>query len=138
VLELGARLVLGGMLAAASLAKLASLASSRSSLASFGIADPRARRVAWPALIVAELALAAGVIAGLESAAIGAAALMLIFAATVAGAILRGRTGRPCACFGARSTVGWRAVLRNLALAAAFTTLPLLPEPTFGLAAVPR
>jgi Methylamine utilisation protein MauE len=128
VLEVGARLVLGGILAAASLAKLASPESSRSSLASFGITDPRAQSVAWPALIVAELALAAGVIAGLDSAAFGAAALMLIFAATIVGAIARGRIGAPCACFGARSTVGWRAVWRNLALAAAFAALPPLPD----------
>ena len=40
---------------------------------------------------------------------------MAIFAATMVGAILRGRAGAPCACFGARSTVGWAAVARNAA-----------------------
>ena len=44
------------------------------------------------------------------------------------GAILRGRAGAPCACFGARSTVGWAAVARNAMLAVAFAALPLLPE----------
>ena len=43
---------------------------------------------------------------------------MATFAATMVGAILRGRAGAPCACFGARSTVGWGAVARNLVLAA--------------------
>jgi hypothetical protein len=128
VLALVSRLILGGVLAAASVAKLASPESSRSSLASFGITEPRAQWVAWGALIVAELVLAAGVIAGSDAAAVGAAALMLVFAATIVGAILRGRAGAPCACFGARSTVGWRGVARNLVLGAAFATLPLLPE----------
>jgi hypothetical protein len=132
VLTLVARLILGGVLAAASIAKLASPESSRSSLASFGIDDPRAQWVAWPSLIAAELVLAIGVIAGLDEAAIGAAALMLVFAATIVAAILRGRIGAPCACFGARSTVGWKAVARNLLLAAAFAALPLLPDPSLS------
>jgi Methylamine utilisation protein MauE len=132
VLTLVARLVLGGILAAASIAKLASPESSRSSLASFGIDDQRAQWVAWPSLIAAELVLAIGVIAGLDEAAIGAAALMLVFAATIVAAILRGWVGAPCACFGARSTVGWQAVARNLLLAAAFAALPLLPDPSLS------
>ena len=41
---------------------------------------------------------------------------------------MRGRAGAPCACFGARSTVGWPAVARNVVLAAAFAALPSLPE----------
>jgi hypothetical protein len=53
---------------------------------------------------------------------------MALFAATMIGAILRGQAGAPCACFGARSTVGWSGVARNLVLAAAFAALPLLPE----------
>ena len=40
---------------------------------------------------------------------------MAMFAAALVGAILRGRAGAPCACFGSRSTVGWRSVVRNLA-----------------------
>src|SRR5690606_31084437 len=46
---------------------------------------------------------------------------------TMVGAILRGRAGAPCACFGARATVGWPGVVRNLVLAAAFAVLPFLP-----------
>jgi hypothetical protein len=128
VLEVAARLVLGGILAGASLAKLASPASSRAALASFGIEARRAQAIVFPLLICAELGLAAGVIAGSEPAALLAAGLMALFAATMAGAIFRGRAGAPCACFGARSTVGWGGVVRNLVLAGAFATLPLLPE----------
>jgi hypothetical protein len=128
VLALVARLILGGVLAAASLAKLTAPGSSRAALSSFGISRPRAQWIVWVTLIAAELALAAGVIAGLDAAALGAAALMLLFAAAMTRAILRGRAGAPCACFGARSTVGWRGVIRNLALAAGFAAVPLLPE----------
>jgi hypothetical protein len=123
-----ARLALGGVLAAASVAKLASPQSSRSALSSFGVTGPSAQWVAWAILIAAELGLAAGVFAGVEAAELGAAALMALFAATMLAAIIRGRAGAPCACFGARSTIGWRGVGRNLLLAAAFAALPLLPE----------
>jgi hypothetical protein len=128
VLEVVARLVLGGVLAGASIAKLASPASSRAALATFGIDGRRAQAVAWGLLICTELGLAAGVTAGSATAAYLAAALMATFAATMVGAILRGRAGAPCACFGARSTVGWGSVARNAALAIAFAALPALPE----------
>jgi hypothetical protein len=128
VVEVVARLVLGGLLAGASVAKLASPATSRAALATFGVAGLRAQSVAWALLIVGELGLAAGVIAGSDTAAYLAAALMATFAATMIAAILRGRAGAPCACFGARSTVGWLSVGRNAVLAAAFAALPALPE----------
>lgn len=125
--EVIARLVLGGVLAGASVAKLASPRSSRAALSTFGIDGVQLQSVAWGLLIVAELALAAGVIAGAATAAYLAAALMATFAATMVGAILRGRAGPPCACFGARSTVGWTAVARNALLAVGFAALPSLP-----------
>ncbi len=128
MLEVAAQLILGGLLAGASVAKLASPATSRAAMATFGIAGRSAQSIAWGLLIVCELGLAAGVIAGSATAAYLAAALMATFAATMVGAILRGRAGAPCACFGARSTVGWGAVARNAALAAAFAALPSLPE----------
>jgi hypothetical protein len=128
VLELAARLALGGVLVAASVAKLASPSTSKAALATFAIAGRRAQVVVWGLLIVAELSLALGVIVGSNAAAWLAAALLATFAATMAGAILRGHAGAPCACFGARSTVGWGAVARNLLLAAALAALPFLPQ----------
>ena len=128
MLEVAARLVLGGVLAGAGIAKLAGPASSRAGLATFGIDDRRAQAVVWALLICVELGLAAGVIAGSDTAAYLAAALMATFAATMVGAVLRGHAGAPCACFGARSTVGWPSVARNALLAAAFAALPALPE----------
>lgn len=127
MLEVAARIVLAAVLAAASLAKLASPRSSRAAMASFGIDGRRAQAVAWVLVIAAELGLAAGVIAGSQTAAWLAAALMAAFAATMVGAILRGNAGAPCACFGARSIVGWPGVARNLALAAGFAGLTFLP-----------
>ncbi len=121
------RLVLGGVLAGASLAKLASPGSSRAALATFGIDGRTAQALAFWLLIATELGLAVAVIAGSETAAWLAAALMATFAATMAGAIMRGRAGAPCACFGARSTVGWSGVGRNLLLAAGFVALTFLP-----------
>lgn len=128
MVAVAARLILGGILAGASLAKLASPGSSRAAMATFGFEGRRSQAVSWALVIVAELALAAGVIAGSDTAAVLAAALMGLFVATMVGAILRGRVGAPCACFGVRSTVGWPAVARNGLLAAAFAALPLLPD----------
>ena len=127
MLEVAVRLILGGVLAGAGLAKLASPGTSRAALSTFGVADRRAQAVLWAGLIATELGLAAGVIAGSDAAAYAAAALTAIFAATMAGAMMRGLAGAPCACFGARSTVSALAVARNLVLAACFAALPMLP-----------
>ncbi len=123
-----ARLVLGLVLAGSAALKLASPASSRASLATFDVEGEALRWVGWVVLVAAELGLAAGIVAGSDQAAWLAAGLMALFAAVLVGAILRGRAGAPCACFGARSIVGWRAVGRNVALAACFAVVPFLPE----------
>ena len=123
-----ARLVLGLVLAGSASLKLASPASSRASLATFDVDDERVRWIAWAALVAAEFGLAAGVIAGSDQAAYLTAALMAFFALVLVAAILRGRAGAPCACFGARSTVGWTSVVRNLVLAGCFAALPFLPQ----------
>jgi hypothetical protein len=122
------RIALALVLVGASVAKLAGPRSSQAALSTFGIRRHGAQRVAWAALIATELALAAGVAAGLDLAAWLAAALMAAFAAALVAALAGGRAGAPCACFGARSTVGWPAVGRNVVLAVAFAVLPLLPE----------
>jgi hypothetical protein len=130
VLGLAARLVLGGILVGSAVLKLASPASSRAALGTFGIDGERGRWAAWLLLIAVELGLAAEVIAGSDNAAWLAAAFLAFFAAALVGAILRGRAGAPCACFGSRSVVSWRSVGRNVALAACFAALPFLPEGT--------
>lgn len=128
MLELAARVVLGAVLAGASAAKLASPQTSRAALSTFGLTGSRLQGVVWGTLIATELGLAAGVVAGSDTAALLASGLLALFAATVAGAMLRGRAGAPCACFGARSTVSGVGIVRNLALSAGFAAVPFLPE----------
>jgi hypothetical protein len=128
VLGLAARLVLGLILAGSALLKLASPASSRAALATFDIHGEYTRWAAWILLIAVELGLAVEVIAGSDTAAWLAAVFLAFFAAALVGAILRGRAGAPCACFGPRSTVGWSSVARNFVLAACFALVPLIPD----------
>jgi len=123
-----ARIALAGVLTVAAALKLADARSSQAGLATFGLASPAARRVAFVAIVAWELALALGVAAGLDVAAFAAAVTLLAFAAVLAVALRRGGSGSPCACFGSRSRVSAAAVGRNLGLAAAFAAVPLLPE----------
>ncbi len=76
----------------------------------------------------AELALAAGVAAGLDLAAFAAAAFLLAGALLLARALRAGRGGAPCGCFGARSRITRGAAARAVVLAAAFAALPLVPD----------
>jgi hypothetical protein len=132
MIEAVVRIALAAVVGAAALAKLSAPRSSEAALLTFGFGPGRLRRFAWAALIATELGLALGVALGSDAAAAGAAALMGLFAAMLVAAILRGRAGAPCACFGSRSRIGWPAVARNVALAAGFAAVPLIPsgEPT--------
>jgi hypothetical protein len=120
------RVGLGIVLAGAALAKLASPRASIPAMASFGFEGGPLRPFAWAGLIAVELGLGVAVALGSDPAAYLAAALMLLFAALTAGAILRGNAGAPCACFGPRSKVSWLGVIRNLALAVGFALIPLV------------
>jgi uncharacterized membrane protein YphA (DoxX/SURF4 family) len=122
--EIILRVGLGIVLAGAALAKLASPRASIASMDSFGFGGGPLRPLAWAVMIAVELALAVAVVLGSDAAAYAASGLMLLFAALTAGAILRGRAGAPCACFGPRSKVSWLGVLRNLGLAAGFALIP--------------
>ena len=124
-MEIILRVGLGIVLAGAALAKLASPRASIAGMGSFGFEAGPMRPIAWAGLIAIELGLAVAVALGSEPAAYLAAGLMLLFAALTAGAMLRGRAGAPCACFGPRSKVSWLGVLRNLALAGGFALIPL-------------
>jgi uncharacterized membrane protein YphA (DoxX/SURF4 family) len=130
--EIVLRLGLGIVLAGAALAKLASPRASIASMDSFGFAGGPLRPLAWAGMIAVELALAVAVVLGSDAAAYAAAGLMLLFAALTAGAILRGRAGSPCACFGPHSKISWLGVLRNLGLAAGFALIPLVDSIDLG------
>jgi hypothetical protein len=128
VVGLIARFVLALVLAGSAALKLASPAASRAALATFDVHGEALRWAGWTALVATELGLAVAVATGSDQASWLAAGLLTLFAATLTGAILRGRAGAPCACFGPRSVLGWSSVLRNLGLAACFAALPLLPQ----------
>jgi Methylamine utilisation protein MauE len=132
MLEIVLRVVLGIVLASAALAKLAAPRPSIASLGSFGFSDGPLRPIAWATLIAVELALAVAVALGSDAAAYAAAVLMAMFAALTLAAILRGRSGAPCACFGPRSRVSWLGVFRNVVLAAAFAVVPSVGSISIG------
>jgi Methylamine utilisation protein MauE len=122
------RFLLAGVLLAGALGKALSGHSSRQALRSYGLERAGARRAIWAGTILAEAALAAAVAAGVPGAAFAAAGLLAVFALALAGAILRGRTGAPCGCFGGRSRIGRAALARTTLLAGAFAALPFLPD----------
>ena len=122
------RFLLAAVLLASAAAKLVAGRSGREALGSYGIAWPRARAALWGGAIAAESVLAVGVAAGLPGAAEAAAALLGVFALGLAAAIMAGRAGAPCGCFGGGSRIGWPAFTRTALLAAAFAGLPFLPD----------
>jgi hypothetical protein len=87
-------------------------------LATYGISRVRLQlSIAW-ALIAIEVALAATLLAEVPYAAEAVSALFLVFAALTSAALLGGRRGQPCACFGSASRLSWASPSRALALAA--------------------
>jgi thiol-disulfide isomerase/thioredoxin len=118
------------VLLASAAGKLVSGRSGREALGSYGIAWPGARAALWGGAIVAETGLAIAVAIGVRGAAGAAATLLTAFALALAVAILRGRAGAPCGCFGGRSRIGWAAFARTALLAAGFAALPVLPDRT--------
>jgi hypothetical protein len=132
MLEIVLRVGLGIVLAGAALAKLAAPRPSIDALSSFGFGEGPLRPIAWAALIAVELALALAVALGSDAAAYAAAGLMAMFASLIVGALLRGRAGAPCACFGPRSRISWLGALRNAALATGFALLPSADSISIG------
>jgi methylamine utilization protein MauE len=126
-LALVASIVLAAVLIVAAVLKLRAFSESASALETYGV-PARLRRPAAVAVIAVELAIAAALLGGVRAAAYAGAALLLVFAAATVLALLAGKRGAPCGCFGASSKVGWGAVLRDLVLAAAFLAIPFLPD----------
>jgi methylamine utilization protein MauE len=123
-----AGLLLAALLALAAVLKLAAPRTSIAALATFGVRARLAQRALWALVVAAELGLGVAVGLGSDAAAYAAAALMAAFAAAQGVALALGRRGAPCACFGARSTVGPTAIARDVVLAAAFAALPSVPH----------
>jgi Methylamine utilisation protein MauE len=121
------RIALAGVLAVAVVAKVRDPRAAAAAMATYGFRTPPSRWGALALIVAIESGLAAGVALGADDASYAAAGLMLLLAATQLSAVLAGRSGAPCACFGAGSTVGPLSIARNLVLAVAFTALPSLP-----------
>ncbi|MFI4991909.1 MAG: MauE/DoxX family redox-associated membrane protein [Solirubrobacterales bacterium] len=102
-------------------------------LATYGVQGAARQRVALWLLVAGELFVAAALVAGLGWALAAAAALFALFAVTTSAALLAGRGGRPCACFGGSSRLGWTTPVRAaapalLAAAAAAGWFPRAPS----------
>jgi hypothetical protein len=123
-------LVLGCVLLASAVLKLADRRGTEAALATYGIRAGAS--LVWGTLVVVEATLGIAVAAGSDLAALVAAALMATFASAQATALAKGRGGAPCACFGARGQVSGASIARAAVLAALLALAPLLPrsEPT--------
>jgi hypothetical protein len=126
MLSVAVCLVLGLVLLASAILKLADRRGTEAALTTYGIRTGAS--VVWGALIAVEAGLGVAVAAGVDAAAYAAALLMAGFAAAQGAALAAGRGGRPCACFGARGRVSAGGLNRTLLLAAALAIAPLLPR----------
>jgi hypothetical protein len=121
------RLVLAAVLLGSAATKLAAGERGRRALASFGL-HGRAATAAWAGTIALEGVLGVAIAAEVPGATEAAAVLLGVFTLLLVVAIARGRTGRPCGCFGSRSRIGWSAAARSACLAAACALVPFLPD----------
>jgi hypothetical protein len=130
MLSVAVSLVLGVVLLASAVLKLADRQGTQAALATYGIRA--GAPLVWAALVAVEVGLGGGVAAGVDAAAYAAAGLMVLFAVAQGVALATGRGGAPCACFGARGQVSDASITRAVLLAAALAAAPSLPrsEPT--------
>jgi hypothetical protein len=122
------RWTLAAVLLYAAAAKLRAGSGGRAALRSYGLGSAAARAAVWGLVVAAEGGLAVAVAAGVRGAAEAAAALLGLFALALLVAVVRGRAGAPCGCFGARSRIGRASVARTALLGAGFASLLVLPE----------
>jgi thiol-disulfide isomerase/thioredoxin/uncharacterized membrane protein YphA (DoxX/SURF4 family) len=120
-LLIGARVLLAAVFVTAGVVKLRDRPGTNSALEGFGVPSP-AIPAAAILLPLAELATAAALVPKPSAQWGGLAALILLLAFTggIANAMIRGRAP-DCNCFGQLHSepVGWRTLLRNVALAVA-------------------
>jgi hypothetical protein len=107
------------ILATSAILKVRRPAEAAGALATYGIAGDAAQRVTVWTLIAVELALGGALAAGVTWAAGVLTGLFVAFAVLTSTALLAGRAGRPCACFGSSSRLSWVSPVRALALAVA-------------------
>ena len=123
--------LLGGLFVVAGVAKLARFAGFRESLSGYRLARPRG--VVAVAVPVLEIAVGAGLLAGVEAAGWAAAALLAAFTAALVVELASGSAPPSCGCLpGVASRPGPLTVLRNAALAAAAIAVGLGLHPRLG------
>jgi len=126
VLSVALSLVLALVLLVSAGMKLAAGPAGRAALATYGIRGEPLASVAWAALGAVEAGLAVCLAAGAEAAAWATAGLFALFTAAQGLALLRGRAGAPCGCFGAKGRIGRASVGRAALLSVSAAALPLL------------
>jgi len=119
-------------LGASAIAKALRSAPAAAALATYGVRGAGRRRLALWLLVGAELCVATALLAGFGWALASAAVLLALFVAGATVALIAGRGGRPCACFGgesrlARTTPVRAAAPALLAGAAALGAFPHAP-----------
>ncbi|HST55209.1 MAG TPA: MauE/DoxX family redox-associated membrane protein [Solirubrobacteraceae bacterium] len=125
-------LVVGAVLASAGSFKLARPRSAADALVDLGHTGALSHPSGMRALGIVEICAGAGAIALVKPAQILAAAMLWLFAAWLCLAVARGRSGAPCPCFGAKTSVGPRGALTTSALAALATWACVDRGPALG------
>jgi hypothetical protein len=127
VLRLGGALLLGS----AALAKLRDVASFRDAVLGYALVPAPLAGATAAGLLAAELAAAAALLAPGAAGALGAAALLVVYAAAIAVNLVRGRRWIDCGCGGpgGRRALHGSLVARNLVVAAALAATALAPGP---------
>lgn len=120
LIEIALRLFLALLFAGAALSKLKSAEEFVGVVRNFRLLPEALADVVARVLPFAELALALGLMWNVTSpyALLAAAALLLVFAFAIGINLARGRTQIDCGCFrtGARQSLSWALVMRNLVL----------------------
>jgi hypothetical protein len=122
------------LLCAAAGSKAWQLERAATALATYGIVNARAQRLAVVAIVAVELTLAVAVALGAPEALWAVAVLFLTFAVATLTALLAGRGGLPCACFGGSARLGRSTPIRAAAVAllAGVLALGWLPKAPVG------
>jgi len=133
VVDVVVRSALTLLFAAAAVHKLRDRARFRATLAAYRLGPERLAGFASGAVVVAELAVAAGLVSSRARtpALAGAGLLLLAYAAAIAVNLWRGRRDIDCGCLGAagRETLTWWLVGRNLVLVGVALTARVAVEP---------
>jgi hypothetical protein len=122
------------LLVAAVGSKLRQVGIAATALSTYGIHSARMQRVVLALLTAVELGLAGALVARAAWAPTATASLFGLFSAATVVALLTGRHGRPCACFGSRSRLSWWTPLHSglLMLVAAAVGFGWLPDAPAG------